>query len=358
MWKFIFALIIALLFNTTIVGQSSIFTDFIEELSPNDPFYSGEYCFENCLAEEITIKQYDGERLQRTGKRLLTHNQEGLTDTVYIYDNGYKKLLCSYTYYLNGKVKSWKQPVNDIYEEYEWTDDGRILSITSPYSMKNAYYTNSDIDSLISKRYSDRLSEFILEGKTIVQYTDSGYIKSEYVYLSDENKYKETADYVYNYVFDDQNRICRIYASILGSDTYLERYYIYESNKITMVLCNEKGQPSQKYVNIYKDECLSESALFHFMANGWSRMSTFMYSYSFPESTKSTDLDLSRISIVGRNGEIYIKSDGNKYFFNIYDLRGNLIACGESMGDETNISVGFGIYIVKVNDMLIKVIVK
>ena len=94
-----------MLFNTTIVGQSSIFTYFIEELSPNDPFYSGEYCFENCLAEEITIKQYDGERLQRTNKRLLTHNQEGLLDTVYIYDNGYKELLCSYTYYLNGKVK-------------------------------------------------------------------------------------------------------------------------------------------------------------------------------------------------------------------------------------------------------------
>lgn len=359
MWKFIFALIIALSFNTTIVGQASIFTPFIEELRPNDPFYSEEYCFDNCLAEEITIKQYQGERLQWTSKHLLTHNQEGLIDTVYTYDNGYKELLCCYTYYLNGKVKSWKQPVNNIYEEYEWTDDGRILSITSPYYMKNFYYTNSDIDSLISMRYSDRLSEFVLERKTIVQYTDSGYIKSEYVYLSDENKYKETADYVYNYVFNDQNRICRVYASILGSDTYLERYYIYDSDIITMVLCNEQGQPSQKYINIYKDGYLSELALFHYMANGsWSRMSTSMYSYSFPESTKISALDLSRISISGRNGEIYIKSDGNKYFYNIYDLRGNLIACGKSMGDETNIPVGIGIYIVKVNDMLIKVIIK
>ena len=151
-------------------------------------------------ANKVVSYIYDVENLVDTGTVNYKYSDNGLTVSD---DSGNL-----YAFYSDGKVKSQKIPIHNIDEKYTYTDDGKLLSIESPYSKTICYYTNTSMDSLVIWSYSDRLQTFLRYGKEIATYNQNGYKYAVYRFDTEQNVYRLEFESLYE--FDDQDRLIKV----------------------------------------------------------------------------------------------------------------------------------------------------
>lgn len=302
--------------------------------SPRDPFTVG---MKKMTAKQIEWKIYSYEKLISTKVINYTYSEDGLTVT-----DGSN----TYEFYPDGKVKYIERPINNIYDTYTYTDDGKLLSIECPDYKRMCYYTNTDVDSMVTWAYSDRLQTFVRSMKYVVTYNPNGYRYSEYRYGLTDNQYYLSGEYMYE--FDEQGRLVKEY-NINDERFYSERAYsensiiVYDSSVKHEYICNDKGD-------------LIEYNFIQLETSGvWVYNTTMLYTYTYDETTSNERIDPDDFQISVSSNTIVIRNAGYGERVLVSTVSGNVCYSGVVTADNYTIELPAGqIYFVRVGEKSVK----
>ena len=307
--------------------------------SSRDPFtgYNASN-LKKMTADKVVSYIYDGENLINTNTVTYKYSDNGLT----VSDDAGN----IYTFYSDGKIKSRKEPIHNFDETYTYTDNGKLLSIDSPYSKTICYYTNTGIDSLVRWSYSDRLQTFLRDGKEVATYNQNGYEYTVYRYDTEQNVYR--LDFESLYIFDSEDRLIKILDT---NDNSLIEERVYLTNKIIIYSGNK-----EEYTYNEKGD-LIEYALFFWTVNGyWFRRSTICYNYTYGDITLNEPINLSenhRIYTCSNN--VIIENGKHGEIVKVYDISGHLCYFGILNSDRLIIDLRKNqLYIVQIGKHCIK----
>lgn len=282
--------------------------------SPKDPFtgYNGSN-IKRMTANKVISYVYDVENLVNTNTVNYKYSDNGLTVSD---DSGNH-----YTFYSDGKIKSKKIPIHNMDESYVYTDDGKLLSIESPYSKTICYYTNTGIDSLVVWSYSDRLQTFLRYIKEVATYNKDGYKYTVYRYDVEQNVYRLDCELLY--VFDSQGRLEKV---LNYSDNSLQEERVYLDNKIVI----RQGDSLKNEYTYNENGDLIEDAYFFWTVDGyWFRRSTICYDYTYSDITLNEQIDLSENHrIYSFSNNIIIENAKCGERVRVYDILGHLCYSG------------------------------
>lgn len=206
-------------------------------------------------------------------------------------------------------------------ESYVYTDDGKLLSIESPYSKTICYYTNTGIDSLVVWSYSDRLQTFLRYIKEVATYNKDGYKYTVYRYDVEQNVYRLDCELLY--VFDSQGRLEKV---LNYSDNSLQEERVYLDNKIVI----RQGDSLKNEYTYNENGDLIEDAYFFWTVDGyWFRRSTICYDYTYSDITLNEQIDLSENHrIYSFSNNIIIENAKCGERVRVYDILGHLCYSG------------------------------
>ena len=310
--------------------------------SSRDPFtgYNGSN-IKRMTANKVVSYIYDVENSVDTGTVNYKYSDNGLTVSD---DSGNL-----YAFYSDGKVKSQKIPIHNIDEKYTYTDDGKLLSIESPYSKTICYYTNTSMDSLVIWSYSDRLQTFFRYGKEIATYNQNGYKYAVYRFDTEQNVYRLEFESLYE--FDDQDRLIKV---LNAKDKSLSEERVYLRNKIIVYFGDHSLKSEYTYNE--KGDLIEDSYFFWTANNYWFRRSTICYNYLYSDITSNDQIDLlNNFQISTLLNSVVIENAKYGERVNVYDVLGNLCYSGILNSDRYVINLPSNLlYIVRIGKKCVK----
>lgn len=321
--------------------ENSLFTP-----SPKNPFTGYMSNIKKMTANKVIWKYYIGETFDQTVTSYYKYSEDGLTVIVNDID--------TYIFYPNHKLKKQKRPINNTDETFTYTDDGRLLSIKSPYCEIFCYYTNTGIDSMTRWSYSDRLQKFILTSKYIVTYNSNGYKFAKYNYDIEENIFIKYSEHLYE--FNEQNQLTKIFEIKDHENLNIIEERFYFKNK-TEVFTYNRGEYDRKYKFIFnnRQDLIEESC---FVWGGyWAPYYTSIYTYFYDEHVSNEKiLSESNYQIHTSKNNIIITNINNGEVIYIFDISGRLHYSTVTNSDQYEINLPSNqIYIVQVGNKKIKV---
>jgi hypothetical protein len=316
---------IILLFAFTIFSTNRCISQFCSPF-PETPF-TGEFSDKRVLADTVSVStreyEMDGKEIVTpTIKTVIKHNENGLSDTIFILSGVIYADIRNYS--PTGQVISILEGGfaghSDVF--FDYTPDGRISKIESK-DMETKRY---DYDKNIIIRNENRARIDTL----FIEYTENGYIVSE--------KNKKTS-----YIFDNDNRL------IQAGDIYYE----YSDDGYTMT-----DSKIKVVYQLNKDGFLTKLTNYKYVESKWVIQAVSDYEYKIKSDIPSSTMiqEASDIEIYGLQDALLIKSSKNRSV-KIYSINGKLFYSGMVLSYK-KIPMPKGIYIVLINNKSYKHIVK
>jgi len=296
-------------------------------------------------ANKVHIKRYNNFEVEGEGDGYIYYSDDSLTVTVKNSPNDTSYNVKS-SFYPNGELKSRFRPINNIYETYKYTEDGRILDIYSfsnenctdsvPRAHFHYYYTDTKLDSVVDYIYSKIYNKYIHNSKKELIYTSTGYIivSGDYHMVSALTNQYNIIDRT-EYFFDSKNRLIRC-----KEQTYTYRndgYDIWVNLKISeSYYFNDKGDLIRYIDNSFVTD----------------------YTYTYNTITSNDKVVANSDNIITKKGAFVIDSNvANKPYY-IYGLDGRLVKNGIVNSGMNEIPINEGVYIISFNGTSKKMLVR
>lgn len=251
----------------------------------------------------------------------------------------------------NGKPASYIKDWGTGIEEEHYTSDelGRITKVFDEQN-KTEFSYSSDQASSISYRLEDN-NNWRPQTKTIITYTDEGFISDRYSYLL-EDKFEDEPSWTLIYRFDSEGRLKEY--EYENGDLRVFEYIEGDYSKIDYHGYSRKPYSKEDHLFNETDNILKYS-LYFWSNEKWSLNYTDEYTY-YNAPTSNIEITEST-KVYGSEGHVIIESDIPTTVF-VYSVSGSLIK-QISVGTGINqIPMTSGIYIVSVKDKSYKVLVK
>ena len=270
------------------------------------------------------------------------HSNDGLEDIIIVPSDN-KEITILYD--LEGRAINYKSPINDIDEAYTYTNDGKLLSVTSDYRNSVCYYTNTGVDSLVSWQ-NHLYYGWIRDYKDVVTYNSRGYTITTYRYATEENRY--IFEYECSYEFDEQDRIVLMdYENNNADDTSNDVRYVYYEDRVEEFTGN-----STKRIYYFNDRNDYVKLLWYkwSVSGNWYLWEAYDWIYYYGESTVSNEnIEIeNELRISTDNGILYIENSDSSEPIIVSDISGRVIV-NKRLSEGTNtIPVNkSGIYIIR-----------
>lgn len=303
--------------------------------SPTRPFNYLINSPNRIMADKVHYKIFSNYGDIIEGDNYIRHSDDGLTDIIMTSDN---EITMSYD--KKGRLVHYISPINNIDETYTYTEDGKLLSVSSEYSNLICYYTNTGVDSLVQWVEHPYYGN-VRSVKEVVSYRSDGYTKTFYTYVI------ERADYVFDgekkYEFNEDGHV--VFIDDLNDDD-IDVRYTYSIDKIEEITGDHT---KQEYYFDKNNDCVKQLWYKWSTSGYWFLWSAFDWIYYYNDvSINSIGAD-NDITLSTGKGKIYIiDNTGSSDPIVVSDMFGRVIVNSKLPVGENIISVrNPGIYIIR-----------
>lgn len=301
--------------------------------SPNKPFNYLIDSSKRITADKVHYKIFGNYGDIIEGDNYIRHSDDGLTDVIVTSDN---EITISYD--KKGRLVRYISPINDMDETYTYTEDGKLLSISSEYSNLICYYTNTGVDSLVKWDEHPYYGN-VRSTKEIVTYGSNGYTKAFYTYVV------ERADYVFDgeekYEFNEDG--CIVFIDNLNDDNDVR--YFYSKDMVEEITGNHT---KQEYYFDGNNDCVKQMWYKWSPSGYWYLWNAFDWIYYYYE-VSTDDIGVENyITLSTSKGKICIDNINASDPIVVADMFGRIIVNSKLPEGRNIISINSsGVYIVR-----------
>lgn len=299
--------------------------------------------------DSLYIKRAYGNNDIDIVKERWYHTKDGHTD--YCYGSwGYKE----YSYYADGKMKSYVNDKDDFFENYYYSPDGKIAKIVNGSVTTNFDYSVDGVTITTSFNYSEikRLP------MTIIKNTAYGYKEKYYEYDS------KLGNYVKNPFIAEShyNEIGKLYLRKLYTENKNDTIYVhfkYENNSFTHSVFDGE-LPQTRIVRKFNNKgYITNLSAYSYYNSVWRSYleEEYMYYKADGSPVNLDEQEVKAVQVYTTESMIHIKTAGKSSIY-VYGVSGVLLKALKTMSNLTEIRMPKGPYIVLVNNYITKVLVK
>lgn len=339
-----------ILFDAKAIAPSLPFLGY----SPSKPFNYLILSNNRIGAEKIYYKALVNTGDVLDGYVYYRHSADGLKDTITDTSSSYNEITILYD--SEGRVSNYKSPVNNINETYTYTDDGKLLSINTDYGNTICYYTNTGTDSIV-QWHEHPYYGLTRSMKEVVTYNNDGYVKAAYRYIQEKGDY--VLDYQWEYIFDDKERI--VFIDDLDHATEDEysndvRYTYYEDRVEELIGNHTK----KEYYFDGEGNWVKQLWYKWGVDEYWFLWEAYEWTYYYDGMVSNESIKRENgLRISSDKGVLYIDNDCSTELVIVSDMSGHIIVNQKLPEGRNAISIcKAGIYIVKIGDEALKVVVR